>query len=412
MHVLLITQYFPPEIGAAATRWGDYVKILNKKGHRVTVLCEMPNYPLGEYFPGYKREWVRQERISPNLTIIRTFAWANNRKTTIKKLGHYIVFMLSGFINAIKIKNYDLMIISSPPLFVGAIGAVLAKFRSFNFFLDVRDLWPESVIVLGEVKSRWVFNIGKKLESLIYNSTTGYIFPVPGFKKYFKKEFSSQLKKPMISLINGVSEEFIKLSRRYDRQPDEKFMVLYSGNIGLAQGLDTILQVAKLLQNNPIDFLFVGNGVKLETLIVKTRKMNLNNVSFMLSQKKEDLVQIIKKSSVCLVPLKNKPLFRNAIPSKTFEYMACGRPVIVSVSGEIEKIIKIAKSGLIAQPEDANSIAESIMYYYNNKGRIQTHGENGVMYVNANVHKEILISDALIKIPHMNPSNSSFENMN
>jgi glycosyltransferase involved in cell wall biosynthesis len=130
------------------------------------------------------------------------------------------------------------------------------------------------------------------------------------------------------------------------------------------------------------------------------------------SQKKEDLVQIIKKSSVCLVPLKNKPLFRNAIPSKTFEYMACGRPVIVSVSGEIEKIIKIAKSGLIAQPEDANSIAESIMYYYNNKGRIQTHGENGVMYVNANVHKEILISDALIKIPHMNPSNSSFENMN
>ena len=91
MHVLLITQYFPPEIGAAATRWGDYVKILTQKGHRVTVLCEMPNYPLGSYFPGYKRQWVKQEKVSPNLTIIRSFAWANNRDSAIKKLGHYLI---------------------------------------------------------------------------------------------------------------------------------------------------------------------------------------------------------------------------------------------------------------------------------------------------------------------------------
>ncbi len=109
MHVLLITQYFPPEIGAAATRWGDYVKILNSMGHRVTVLCEMPNYPLGEYFPGYKRAWVREERISPDLTIIRSFAWANNRSSAIKKLGHYLIFMLSGLINAFKLKNYDVI---------------------------------------------------------------------------------------------------------------------------------------------------------------------------------------------------------------------------------------------------------------------------------------------------------------
>ena len=162
MHVFLITQYFPPEIGAAATRWGDYTDILVKQGHRVTVLCEMPNYPLGEYFPGYKRQWVKREYISPNLTIIRSFTWATNRRSVIKKLGNYLIFMLSGLINALKIKNYDILIISSPPLFSGVIGAIIAKIKSIHFFLDIRDLWPESVTSVGEVKSKLIIRLRQK----------------------------------------------------------------------------------------------------------------------------------------------------------------------------------------------------------------------------------------------------------
>ena len=248
MHVFLITQYFPPEIGAAATRWGDYVKILNEMGHRVTVLCEMPNYPLGKYFPGYKRKWVEIERVSSNLTIIRSLTWANNRKTTIKKLGHYLIFMVSGFLNGLKVKNYDIIIISSPPLFVGVIGAIISKIKSIYFFLDIRDIWPESVTSLGEVKSKVFINFGKKLESFIYKTTTGFILTVPGFKKYFEKHYPSQLKKPMVELINGVSREFIDLAQQNDRIPDKKFTVLYSGNMGLAQGLETVIETAKILQ--------------------------------------------------------------------------------------------------------------------------------------------------------------------
>ena len=122
-------------------------------------------------------------------------------------------------------------------------------------------------------------------------------------------------------------------------------------------------------------------------------------------QRKEDLIQIIKKSSVCLVPLKNEPLFRHAIPSKLFEYMACGRPVIVSIEGEIETIIKKAKSGLIAMPEDTDSITKQILYYYNNRNKIDNHGQNGVLYVTENVRKETLLSDALYNIMKMNVLN-------
>ena len=405
MHVFLITQYFPPEIGAAATRWGDYTNILVKQGPRVTVLCEMPNYPQGIYFPGYKRQWIKREYISPNLTIIRSFTWATNRRSVIKKLGNYLIFMLSGLINALKIKNYDILIISSPPLFAGVIGAIIAKIKSIHFFLDIRDLWPESVKSLGEVKSIVLINLGRKLESFIYKTTTGYILAVPVFKKYFTENHPTQLKKPMVELINGVSDKFIELAQQNDRIPDKKFTVLYSGNIGQAQGLETVIQAANILQKYPINFLFVGNGVKLQSLEEKSKQMELDNISFMPPQRKEDLIQIIKKASVCLVPLKNEPLFQHAIPSKLFEYMACGRPVIVSIKGEIEKIIKRANSGLIATPEDADSIAKQILYYYNNRDKIDYHGQNGVIYVTENVRKETLLSDALYNIMKMNVLN-------
>jgi glycosyltransferase involved in cell wall biosynthesis len=398
MHVLLITQYFPPEIGAAATRWGDYVQILIQKGHRVTVHCEMPNYPLGSYFPGYKRQWVKPENVSPNLTIIRSFAWANNRSSAIKKLGHYLIFMLSGLINAFKLRNYDVLIISSPPLFVGVIGAIISKIKSIHFILDIRDFWPESVIVLGEVKSNWIINLGKKLESFIYSATKGYIFSVPGFKKHFTNHYPDQLTKPMINLINGVSNTFFDLAQKYDRIPGKRFIVLYSGNMGLAQGLESVIKAAEILQKYPIDFKFVGSGVKRKELITKTEKLGLKNVVFLPVQKKEELIKLIKKASVCLVPLKNDPLFRNAIPSKMFEYMACGRPVIASISGEVEKILNSAKSGAIAMAEDANSIAESILYYYNNRGKIIEQGQNGVTYVKQNFRKEVLISHAMEKM--------------
>ena len=209
----------------------------------------------------------------------------------------------------------------------------------------------------------------------------------------------------MVELINGVSSTFIELAQQNDRIPDKKFTVLYSGNMGLAQGLGTVIKSAKILRKYPIDFCFVGDGVKLQSLKAKSNQMNLDNISFLPSQKRENLIKIIKKASVCLVPLKNEPLFQHAIPSKLFEYMACGRPVIVSIKGEIEKIIKRANSGLIVTPEDADSIAKQILYYYNNRDKINYHGQNGVIYVTENARKETLLSDALYNIMKMNDLN-------
>jgi glycosyltransferase involved in cell wall biosynthesis len=398
MHVFLITQYFHPEIGAAASRWGDYVKLLIDKGHKVTVLCEVPNYPHGKIFDGYKNQWYKKEILSDNLVIIRSGVWANNRNSKIKILGNYLSFALTGLINSLKIKNYDLIIISSPPLFVGIIGIILKKIKKCIILLDLRDIWPESVIALGGLKSKWLLNLGRWLENLLYCSVDGYIFPVPGFINYFKKSFPEQLQKPVFNLMNGIDKEFINESLKFNKKHQKDFTVLYSGNLGLAQGLEVVIKTAELLLDYPIQFRLIGNGLKKELLINLAKSKKLNNISFEDTMPRTQLIKEISKANVCLVPLKNNKLFRNAIPSKIFEIMACSKPVILGVKGEAEKIIKNNNCGITVDPENSEKLKNAVLTYYNDKSLSKIHGENGVKYVTDYMQKEFLLSEFLFQL--------------
>ncbi|MBJ13369.1 MAG: hypothetical protein CMG62_09910 [Candidatus Marinimicrobia bacterium] len=394
MHVFIITQYFPPEIGASATRWGDYTEILIKQNHRVTILCESPHYPNSSYFSGYKNLWCSIEKKSKNLTIIRSKAFASDRKTFYKKLMHYFVFMISSTINSRKVKNYDLLIISSPPLFTGVIGLFIKKFYRSDFWLDIRDLWPESALELGQIKKGILYKLGKKLESKIYQSAKGFIFPVPGFKFYLK-DFSNKIsKKPMIELMNGVSEDFIKKSQKINISNDQKFTVLYSGNMGLAQDLNTIIKAAEYLKDYNIDFRLIGEGV-CKSEIEMLAKPYKEKIHFHRSLVREDLIKWIKKSSVCLVPLKNKKLFNSALPSKMFEYMACAKPIIVGVNGEAKKIVNSSGAGIAIEPEDPIMLSKAILTYFNNKEKCKTDGQNGMTYITKKLSKEMLISNLI-----------------
>ena len=397
MHVFIITQYFPPEIGASASRWGDYSDILINKNHKVTILCEAPHYPNDSYFSGYKNSWIKVEKKSPNLTIIRSKAYASDRKTTLKKLTHYFVFMFSAIINSRKVKNYDLLIVSSPPLFTGVIGLFGKFFFKVDYWLDIRDLWPDSALELKQIQKGLLYKFGKKLESQIYNLAKGFIFPVPGFRNYLKN-FSDRIsEKPMIELLNGVSEDFIKRSQSIHISSDRKFTVLYSGNMGLAQDLKTIVQAADLLKEYDIHFRFIGNGVcKLE--VESLAKPLGNKIHFHNSMMRKELIKWIKKSSVCLVPLKNMKLFDRALPSKMFEYMACERPIIAGVRGEAVQMLNTSESGLAIQPENATKLSEAILTYYNDRERCKIDGQKGLTYITKNLSKEVLISNMLDNI--------------
>ena len=390
MHVFIITQYFPPEIGASASRWGDYVDILIKQNYQVTVLCENPHYPGKKYYSGYKNLWINIEKKSSKLTIIRSKAFASDRKSFIKKITHYLVFMISAIINSKKVKYFDILIISSPPLFTGAIGLFLSRFRK-KYWLDIRDLWPDSALELNQINKGFFYKIGKKLELLIYRNAKGFIFPVPAFRAYLKQFSESISQKSMFELMNGVSFEFTSKSSHLDYYPYQNFTVLYSGNMGLAQDLKTIIKAADILKKFNIDFRFVGNGV-CKKEIKNLAKPLSEKIFFHDSVERNSLIKIIKQSSVCLVPLKDKKIFENALPSKMFEYMACGKPVIVNVKGDAKKIVHNSESGTVIDPENPVMLSNAILSYFNNPDKRKVHGDNGMRYIEKNLSKEILIS--------------------
>ena len=392
MHVFIITQYFPPEIGAAASRWGDFAKILSQN-HKVTILCESPHYPKNNYFKGYKNRWVTIERKDSNFTIIRSKAFASDRKSFVKKITHYLVFTFSAIINVKKVKNFDLLIISSPPLFTGLVGVFIKKFYKKEFWLDVRDLWPDSALALNQIKNKRMFKYGKVLEKIIYKSAKGFVFPVPAFKDYLSKFSSDISDKPMIELMNGVSKNFIFQTKNLDAK-NKNFTVLYSGNMGLAQDLKTIIEAASLLSKYDIFFEIIGEGV-CKSEIVNLAKNRDIKIRFYDSKPRKELIKAIMKSSICLVPLKDKKLFKYALPSKMFEYMACGKPIIVGVRGEAKKILENSKSGTYVKPENPEMLSNAILKYFNDNEKLLKHGENGLNYVTKNLKKEVLVSNLI-----------------
>ena len=201
----------------------------------------------------------------------------------------------------------------------------------------------------------------------------------------------------MHELMNGVSKEFLKQYISCEDSNDKSFTVLYSGNMGLAQDLETLIAAAKILKDYKISFTFVGEGVCKQKIVSLSQSIS-EKINFYKPVNREKLIKHIKRSSVCIVPLKNRKLFESALPSKMFEYMACERPIIVGVKGEAKKIVEQAKAGIAIEPEDPVSLSEAILKYYNNRQKCKIDGKNGMIYVTNNLSKEVLISNIMSNI--------------
>ena len=359
-----------------------------KLGHKVTVLCQTPSYPIGSYYNGFTLSWLSREKISPNLTILRSANFANKRISLFQKLSHYFVFMFSAMINSLKIKKPDLVIVSSPPLFVGLVGMFYKKIKSSEFWLDLRDLWPESAQAIGQMKKGFFYKIGKKIELAIYESAKGFIVPVPSFDNYLKK-IPKNKNKPVLSLVNGVSKDYLDIVKCFNAKKNSSFTILYSGNIGYAQDLFTLIDVANELSDFKIKFKIIGDGANKDSVINYARKCS--NISIQSSMPRYDLVSEIMSSSICIVPLINSPLFDKSLPSKIFEYMACGKPIIASIDGDVKNLLNVSSAGIFVEPENSLKLTEAIIYYYNHPEKRIQDGKNGKLYVEKNLIKENLI---------------------
>jgi len=342
VHILFISHYFPPEVNAPASRTHEHCRRWVADGHEVTVITGVPNHPRGELFPGYRNRWVQEESVD-GIRVIRTWMFLTANAGFLKRILNYILFAVTATLAATRAGRPDVVIATSPQFFCGIAGAVIARLKRRPFILEIRDLWPKSIVELDQLGEGPILTALEWLERWLYNSAAGIVVNT----RYFIGHISGLgYPKEKIELIyNGIDH------RRFaPRPPSEellakhdlegRFSVAYIGTMGLAHGLGTVLDAAQRLSHRgDIMFLLIGDGAERERLEREIEAGDVKNVKVLGLQPRDQIPAWIASIDCLLVTLRDLPVFETVIPSKIFEFLAQERPVILAAKGEIRRMI-------------------------------------------------------------------------
>jgi len=411
MHILYFSQYYPPEVGATQTRAYEMSRYLASRGHKVTVVTEVPNHPSGVVPPAYRGRLF--ERCNEEgVDVLRLWVWAAPEKSFKSRMRFYISYMgMAAITGSILAGLYDLVYATSPPLFVGAAGLAAATMRRVPFVFEVRDLWPESAVALGELRNRRAVQAAEWLEKLLYKRAWRVIAVTHGIRTRLVKRGVLPSKIELIP--NGANTELFQFSKagriamREKLRVSDKFVAMYAGIHGIAQGLETLLDTAELLRDrSDITFVFIGEGPRKQDLLKMAEGMALENVLMLPEVPSVDMPAYLSAADCAIVPLKNDPLFRGALPSKLFEAWACSRPVVLTVRGEAESVLNEAGGGLACAPEDPRALAAALCELAANPEGARAMGARGRHYVSEHFSRyeqaqalEKVLSNVLLQIP-------------
>lgn len=385
LKICLLTEYFPPEPGAGSTRAYEHAKVWKNLGVDVLILTCMPHYPTGIIPDKYKNKILVKEKID-NIDIIRTFTYAAASKGLIKRSIAYFTFMISSVIQGISsLKNMDYIIATSPPFSIGISGWILSKLKRIPLIFEVRDMWPDSLIQLEQLKNKYLIRLLEFSEKKIYSSSKYIVSVTDSYCSLIEQKGVDRSKIKVIK--NGVDTNFFKPIQKSENllllhNLSEKKIVSYFGNFGLSQPIGLIIELAKLFKsNNKIHFLLIGDGERREQILNKIEEYKLNNVSILKTVNKNDLLRYYSISDLMMVPLKNIPLFKTVIPSKIFEIMAVGKPIVFNVDGEARKIVEEANAGVYVDFYDVKTTGDKIVTLLNDKDRLEKYSKNGRAFV-------------------------------
>lgn len=384
MRILILSQYYPPETGAPQNRLSGLARELKAAGHEVVVLCAMPNYPSMEIHAGYKGKWFVKDQFE-GIDVYRSWIYVSKSRSIISRLLNYFSFTLSSVFAASNIPGkFDILMCESPPLFLGISGWWISKSKKAKFVFNVSDLWPESAEKLGVITNKFFLNLATKLEEWLYRSSYMVTGQTQGIVKNIQTRFPN---KPIHWLPNGVDKS-IFLTKFNDGKRKElgfeenDFLLLYAGIIGIAQGLDVILDAAKQIpEQSKIIFLLLGDGPEKERLMARVQTEKIQRVKFLNLVSRSEVPSIVASIDAAVIPLKKMDLFLGAIPSKIFENLALEKPLLLGVDGEARELfIKEGKCGIYIEPENAKALAEAALYMEGHPDECKSMGANGKVY--------------------------------
>ena len=374
MKILFLTDNFPPEGNAPASRTYEHAVQWVRHGHHVTVITTAPNFPEGRLFAGYTNRWYGVENME-GIRVVRVKTYITANEGFARRTLDYMSFMITGFIAGLFQQRPDIIIGTSPQFFTVCAAWMLSVFRRRPFVFELRDLWPASIKAVGAMNESLAMRALEWLEMFLYRRATAIV----SVTKAFMFELADRgIDTGKISVvINGVDQ-----TRYYPRRKDEvlskelglndKFVVGYIGTHGMAHALHRVLEAADLLrERDEIVFLMVGGGANRESLVEQAREMSLQNVRFIPRQPKEKMPAIWSLCDVSLIHLKNDPLFSSVIPSKIFESMGMGLPIILSLpKGEASEIIEQNSAGVVIPPEDPVKLASTVSELFEDRASL------------------------------------------
>lgn len=366
-----MTENFPPERNAAATRVYERACYWVKWGHEVTVLTCAPNFPEGRVFPGYRNRWYQVEVID-GIRIVRVKTFITSNEGVVLRTLDFLSFMVIGVFAGLIQKSPDVVISTSPQFFAAVGGWILAGLRGKPFIFELGDLWPASITAVGAMEQNLFLRWMERLELFLYRRSAAVVALTPAFKGDLVRRGIDPAKIAVI--MNGV--DLPRYSpRTRDPQLAEKhrlnghFVVGYIGTHGMAHALEKVLDAAERLERYPdVRFLFVGGGAGKEKLVDEVKRKNLTNVVLVPSQPKELMPAYWSLCNVALVHLKNTTVFESVIPSKIFEAMGMGIPILLaSPEGEASRIVETEKAGIRVPAEDPAALEEAILRFRNDQ---------------------------------------------
>ena len=385
MRILIVTHYFPPETGAPQARLEALARSWAADGDRVTVLTGMPNHPTGVLPPQYRRAIRRREK-RDGYRILRTWLYATpNEGVARKTLGHLSFMASSVLLGAAASGGADVVVVSSPTFFSIGSAWLLARLKKARLVLDIRDLWPAIFTELGVLTNRSIIGALERLELAAYRAADEIVVVSDGFRDNLIGRGVPPAK--VHTIRNGVTLDPFDpaappdpaLRARLGAAPDD-CLVLYLGTHGISQALPALTKAAARLAAHPVHFAFVGEGADKARLERRVRDLGLRNVTLLPGVPHGEVPALLAAADICLVPLRNVPLFGTFIPSKMFEYFAAGKAVIGSVAGEAAQILREAGAAVVP-PEDAVALADTIRDLAADAERRQAMGQAGRAHV-------------------------------
>jgi glycosyltransferase involved in cell wall biosynthesis len=393
MRILFLSHYFPPEVNAPATRTFEHCREWVRAGHEVHVVTCVPSHPRGEPFAGFRRAWYVRE-LQQGIHVHRVWTYLAPNRGVFRRTLNYLSFVPTAVLRALRLGRFDVIVATSPQFFCSVAGAVAGALSRTPWVFELRDLWPESVAAVGAVRTRVAVKLLERLELALYRRSSLVVCLTHAFAENLTQRGIPAAKLALIP--NGVLVgDFAPAEQRAARQrlglPGEAVIASYVGTVGMAHGIDTMLDAARSLSRDAPDvrLVVVGDGAELDAVRTRAGREGLN-VEFTGQVARARAIDYLAASDVSIVLLRRSPLFRMVLPSKLFEAMAAGKPVVLGVEGEAASLLQAAGAGIAVEPQNPDALASALATLARDASLRQRLGERGRAYVRSEFDRRVL----------------------